>query len=1013
MAPAQRADNRSLWPRLLLVGLAGAAPFFVVSLFLIRSAYRTAIDFDLQEQRGVAFQKRLADVLASLERYSEAIERTPFDNAAAAPAEHEVDASMGALAADYRGELGHTLGFDEKFQDDAALTTLERRWKQLEHAPRSVTAVAEGDRQLMVSLLALTERTAERSNLLLDDDLDSYYLMDILLMALPKAQARMLELEAALSLGLPDAAPARERRIGATVTLLRDVDAARVTYDARRCLDEDRAFNGTSLPLQANLPPRVASYRAALEGLASLLDAPGDATLRTAELEDATRSALNASFELGHVGASELEHLLAQRLNVIRDQRLRGYLVLVAALILAAFMMGVLIRSLVSTHDVEVAQNQAALAAKEAQLRALGDNLPGGMVYQLARELDGHSRFLYVSAGIEALHGVSTQAVLADPAKLYDLLHEEDRARVLEAERASLAQMTPFKIIARSRRQSDGALRWFEFASAPRKAADGRVIWDGMQLDVTERQLASQLEQRFSQIFDHSPIAMSLGRSEDGTLIAVNDSLLRVSGYSRDEMLGRSAAELHIYADPEQRAQLIERVHAEGRLDSVEVAFRTKSGRVRDVLLWVELITIDDARYALSMSLDVTVQKEATRQQRELEEQLRQTQRLEALGTLAGGIAHDFNNILGAITSLTELSKLENPEDRPLHENLDQILQACGRAAVLVRQILSFSRQQKEERASLQLAPIVNEALLLLRATLPATIALEQAITHPVADVLANATQVHQIVMNLCTNAAHAMRGKQGKIRLEIEPVTLQAGAPMPHVALSAGDYVRLTVSDTGHGMSATTQSRIFEPFFTTKRAGEGTGLGLSVVHGIVKEYGGEITVRSELGRGTTFAIYLPAHERPREERGSVTDEDLPRGNGELILLVDDEGLLSDAIARIVERLGYRPAQFRHSVAALSAFRKEPAAYDALVTDLTMPELTGTDLIREVRAIRAELPVVLVSGSTGSVSPEELRELGVHELLSKPLSFGTLAASLHRALSRGAPTSAASAGPPK
>ncbi|HEV8548116.1 MAG TPA: ATP-binding protein, partial [Polyangiaceae bacterium] len=626
-------------------------------------------------------------------------------------------------------------------------------------------------------------------------------------------------------------------------------------------------------------------------------------------------------------------------------------------------------------------------------------NLPGGMVYQLSRELDGSARFLHVSAGIEALHGVSAQAVLADAANLYDLLHVEDRSRLLEAERLSLAQMTPFKVVARSRRQSDGAMRWFEFASAPRKAADGRVIWDGIQMDVTERQLAGQLEQRFSQIFDHSPIAMSLGSAEDGKLIAVNDTLLRLSEYSRDEMLGRTARELGIYDDPEQSVQIQTLLREAGRLAGFEVAFRAKSGKVRDVLLWVELITLDDARYILAMSLDVTAQKAATRQQRELEEQLRQAQRLDALGTLAGGIAHDFNNILGAITSLAELSKLENPQHVGLNDNLDQILIAGGRAAVLVRQILSFSRQQKEERTSLQLAPIVGEALSLLRATLPATIALEPMLAEPVADVLANATQVHQIVMNLGTNAAHALQGKHGKIRVALVPVTFPEGAPLPHVELSAGDYVQLTVADTGSGMSAATQSRIFEPFFTTKRAGEGTGLGLSVVHGIVKEYGGVITVKSELGRGTTFTLYLPVHESA-PQKAQVTRGEFPRGHGERILLVDDEGLLSAAMARFVEHLGYRPVEFRHSVAALAAFRKEPSAYDALITDLTMPELTGIDLIREVRAIRAELPVVLVSGSTGGISSEELRALGVSELLSKPLSYATLAASLKRALSQ-------------
>ncbi|HWP05619.1 MAG TPA: ATP-binding protein, partial [Polyangiaceae bacterium] len=912
-APAP-ADNGKLWPRLLLVGLAGALPLFVVSLFLIRASYSTAIDFGVREQRGLVFQRRLEKLFEALDRYTEAREQTHPEGDAAGPivrAEHDVDAAVRALAVEYRGELGRSLGFDGKLSDGADLPTLERRWETLKQSPRTKRP-APGNHELLTSVLAMMEHAAERSNLILDDDLDSYYLMDIVVLALPAAQARLLELQSSLSLGWPDSAPEHERFIGTTVERLREIDAARVVHDARRAVEEDAAFNGKSASLHSNLPRSADAYRAAVERLASIVATSGVAPVRMTDLQEATRAALRASFELARIGETELDLLLTARLHRIRDERLVGYSVIVATLVFAGLMMSVIIRNLLRAHDLEASRNQEVLSAKEAQLRALGDNLPGGMVYQVAREPDGQLHFLHVSAGIEALHGVSAQAVLSDPSVLYDLLVEEDRQRVVEAERASLANMAPFNIVARSRRQSDGAVRWFEFASAPRKSADGRVIWDGIQMDVTERELAGQLERRFTQIFDHSPISMSLGNLADGKFVAVNDSALRLAEYSREEILGHTALELGIYANPDQRNEVVERLRADGRLDRFEVAFRAKSGKIRDVLMWVEVINFGDARCLLAMSLDVTEQKEATRQQRELEEQLRQTQKLEALGTLAGGIAHDFNNILGAITSLAELSKLDNPADSALSENLDQILSASGRAAVLVRQILSFSRQQKEERTSLQLAPIVTEALSLLRATLPTTLALEHALDRPASDVLANATQVHQIVMNLCTNAAHAMQGKQGKIRVALEPVTFDEGAPLPHVELSAGDYVALTVSDTGQGMSAATQSRIFEPFFTTKRAGEGTGLGLSVVHGIVKEYGGVITVKSEVGQGTTFAIYLPAY-RGGQRQGAVANGEHPRGHGESILLVDDEQLLSDAVGRFVEHLGYRPTRFTRS----------------------------------------------------------------------------------------------------
>ncbi|HEX7451171.1 MAG TPA: ATP-binding protein, partial [Polyangiaceae bacterium] len=339
----------------------------------------------------------------------------------------------------------------------------------------------------------------------------------------------------------------------------------------------------------------------------------------------------------------------------------------------------------------------------------------------------------------------------------------------------------------------------------------------------------------------------------------------------------------------------------------------------------------------------------------------------------------------------------ENSDNHGLQANLDEVLNASARAVNLVRQILSFSRQQKEEREALQLAPIIKEALSLLRASLPSTIALEQQIEDAVPDVLANPTQVHQIVMNLCTNAAHAMKGTQGRIKVALSELQVSESGPKLHAELQPGGYVCMTVQDTGHGMDAATAKRIFEPFFTTKGSGEGTGLGLSVVHGIVKEYGGVVTVDSELGRGTTFAIYLPA--RPALEKPApVLATEIPRGNGERVLFVDDEPVLGAVAQKMMQRLGYRATVFQSSEAALTAFQSDPAAFDALVTDLTMPAMTGVELARQVLAVRPGLPVILVSGSSGQLTTTELRKVGIRELLSKPLDYGTLARTLNQML---------------
>jgi PAS domain S-box-containing protein len=1014
---ARSSREAKLWLRLLLVAVTGAVPLFVVSLLLTRATYRAAIDFGTQEQHGLAFQRRLEAVLETLPRYVLAIESPSGSaaHAAAGAAEQELDRTIQALARDYRGELGRELRFSASSlhahgRDEASLGPLEQRWEALKHPPPSRQAIAAAARQLAASVCSMTEQTADSSNLVLDQDLDSYYLMDIGLVALPRAQLHVFEIQEAVADWLRgDRSASSARQIAALAALLREADLARIARDAQSAIVEDAQFNGVSASLQAGLPPAISGFAEATNRLLSMLDrlAAGE-TVPGTEVEAATMRAEAASFDLFRTSAGELDALLATRLRATEKKRLGAYSVIVATLLGAAFVMGLLIRGSLAARYAEILESQAELQAKEEQLRSLGDNLPGGMVYQLLREPDGSMRFLYVSRGIEQLHGVTAEAVLKDATVLYDLLVEEDRPALQAAELESRSRKVPFRHIARSRRKSDGEIRWFEFTSAPRELPDGGVMWDGVQMDITERRLAEaaveQTQQRFSHIFDDSPIPMTLTTVGEGKYVAVNDAFLKATGYARDEVLGRTSREIGIYDNLEQRARVLHQLETSGSVHGIDVVFRTKNGQPRDNLLWVELLTIGAEKFTLAMSLDVSEQKEATRQQRELEEQLRQTQKLEALGTLAGGIAHDFNNMLGAMISFTELSKLENPDNELLQENLDQILAASKRATVLVRQILSFSRHQKEERKTLQLAPIVKEALSLLRATLPSTIALEQAIDADVSDVLANATQVHQIVMNLCTNAAHAIRGKHGKITVSLAELSIGEGAHKPHVELEPGKYVRLTITDTGHGMDATTLQRIFEPFFTTKPAGEGTGLGLSVVHGIVKEYGGVVLAESEPGRGTSFVIYLPAVSGAAAEIASDSAE-VPRGKGERVLFVDDEVALGNAGRKMLERLGYQATVFGSSVTALLAFRQAPRSFSIVVTDYTMPDLTGLDLIREIHAIRPDIPAIMVSGSSGPIVPEELREAGVLQVLSKPLGYTALAHALCRALYQGALTS--------
>jgi PAS domain S-box-containing protein len=386
----------------------------------------------------------------------------------------------------------------------------------------------------------------------------------------------------------------------------------------------------------------------------------------------------------------------------------------------------------------------------------------------------------------------------------------------------------------------------------------------------------------------------------------------------------------------------------------------------------------------------------AERQQ--LAEQFRQAQKMEAIGTLAGGIAHDFNNIIAGINGYADLAKMTlNGGNAEVQEYLDAVLAGGGRAAALVRQILAFSRQQEHERRPVQLRHVVGEALKLLRATIPATIDFDFSFDRDLPTAMADATHVHQIVMNLCTNAWHAMGDRPGRLGVKLERCAVDAELAALHPGLRPGSHVRLSVSDTGHGMDQATLERIFEPFFTTKAPGEGTGLGLSVVHGIMQSHEGAVTVQSQPGEGTVFRLYFPACAEASSEK-AVEPANLPLGRGQRVLYVDDEAPLALIAGRVLERLGYAAATYTSPLAALEAVRAEPTRYDLVITDLAMPAMAGLELAQQMLAIRADLPVVLMTGYTASLTPARVQALGLRDLLSKPISVPALATMAARVL---------------
>ena len=420
------------------------------------------------------------------------------------------------------------------------------------------------------------------------------------------------------------------------------------------------------------------------------------------------------------------------------------------------------------------------------------------------------------------------------------------------------------------------------------------------------------------------------------------------------------------------------------RVETINVAARTL------------VVTLLGALGLAMLLRQISVLKRAQHDKEQLETQLRQSQKMEAIGTLAGGIAHDFNNVLGAILGYGELALQHSAEHSNLRRYLDNIMLAAERAKMLVERILGFSRSGLGDLLLVNVEAVVRETIELLEASLPVGIRLDSRFQAGNAAVIADPTYLHQVAMNLCTNGVQAM-DHGGVLGIAVERRTLTEPRHLPRGSLAAGDYVRLSVTDTGAGIPAAVLDRIFDPFFTTKRVGEGTGLGLSLVHGIITDLGGAIEVRSAVGVGTHFDIWLPAAGEEEIPAGEVAPT-LPRGNGETVMIVDDEQTLVALAEELVAQSGYEPVGYVSSAAALQAFRAAPQRFDAILTDESMPDLVGTEFARHVRELRPTIPIILMSGRAVAELVNRADEVGVNEVLRKPLHGRHIAESLARVL---------------
>lgn len=501
-------------------------------------------------------------------------------------------------------------------------------------------------------------------------------------------------------------------------------------------------------------------------------------------------------------------------------------------------------------------------------------------------------------------------------------------------------------------------------------------------------------EFRFRSFFNTNPEGILLVNFH-GTILDANRSFLRESGYSHEEM-----AQHHFrkFVPSEDQARIVEAILAFksgiAQDQPIRFSYTTKNGTLVPVTAKGWLVADEHSNplyigvFIHNLSKELALIEEKT----VLEKQVIQAQRSEAIGTLAGGIAHDFNNILGGIIGYTELAlyRANSAMDAKIRDNLQRVLEGGNRAKNLVQQILRFSRHTATVMEPFDLVPVIEESIQLLSSTLPSTITIRHQLEQVPGRILGDSTQIHQVVMNLATNALHAMRENGGQLTINVKKVFLDAPRQFLSMTIAPGEYIQLQVIDTGCGMSPAVQERIFEPYFTTKKVNEGTGLGMAVVLGIIKSHRGLIELESAIGAGTQFDIYLPLTQENTAANGS-TPPPLPMGKGEHVLLVDDERFFLEVIQESLQLLGYQVTASLSSMSALRLFAAAPDKYDLLITDQTMPEMTGVQLVREIRQIDKNLPIILCTGYSEIVSEQSAAYYGINQFLMKPVNTSDLA----------------------
>ncbi len=526
---------------------------------------------------------------------------------------------------------------------------------------------------------------------------------------------------------------------------------------------------------------------------------------------------------------------------------------------------------------------------------------------------------------------------------------------------------------------------------------DPEALLRGVRYAV-ERKLAEvalrESEERYRITLEGMIDAVSIQTIHEARYLYVNQAFCDLTGFTQGEIIGRTPSDLNLPMSQEDRDDLIGCIMDRPGRERHEVHFRMRDGAVLYVLMSCTPVMYRNEECAVVVMTDITALKQAELNRQRLEIRLAQSQKMEALGTMAGGFAHDFNNLLTAILGYTEIARLNIGQPEKVLKSLNDVVRSCKRAKDLMSQILSFSRHAEAKYAVINLVYAMQESMQMLRSMLPPTIEISQNFSVP-GKVMADPTQLNQVIMNLALNAAQAMED-HGTLDVQLERTEIDESSGY-FLGLPPGPYLRLSMADTGHGMTPEVMDRIFEPYFTTRKWGTGTGMGLSIVHGILKRHGGAITCRSMPGKGTVFEVYLPESVSAQEAPAPPVELGSAKGT-ERILFVDDEADLVEVAKGLLETLGYRVEAATSSREALDIFRNAADRFDLVVTDMTMPDMSGDKLAREMMEIRPDVPVILYTGYSERISEKDAKSLGIREFIMKPFEMQDIARVIRKVL---------------